>query len=215
MIGNATLQVRAGFGEADAARIAVGQPATITVSALPDTTLSAHVVQVDQTSTVVSNVVTYYVTLQLDRKVTGLKPGMTVTAQVIADKRDGALHVPSAAVTGTGASARVTVVAADGTQTTETVVVGLVGDESTEIVSGLSLGQTVVTATATAATTGTGQTGVGRLGGVGFPGGGLPGWRAARWLTPRRRGRARRRSCCVTSASHMRWAPTSFTPSVV
>ena len=217
MIGNATLQVRAGFGEADAAKIAVGQPATITVSALPDTTLSARVVQVDQTSTVVSNVVTYYVTLQLDRKVEGLKPGMTVTAQVIADKRDGALHVPSAAVTGTGASARVTVVAADGTQTTKTVVAGLVGDESTEIVSGLSVGQTVVTATATT-TAGTGQSGQGGFpgggglpGGGGFPGGGLPRWGAARWLTPSAPTVARRRSCSATFASRTRWARTRCT----
>ena len=57
------LQVVAGFAEADATKIAVGQPATVTFSALTNTSASGRVTAVSPVSTVVSNVVTYDVTI--------------------------------------------------------------------------------------------------------------------------------------------------------
>lgn len=168
MIGAGTLQVKAGFGESDAAKVEIGQPATLTVSALPNVTLAAHVIQIDTVSTVVSNVVTYFVTLQLERVTPELKPGMTVTTQVIADKRDGVLHVPTAAVTGSGSSGTVAVVGATGVRSTRTIGVGLKGDDSTEITSGLKAGEQVVITTALAAASST----TGGFTGGRFPGGG-------------------------------------------
>jgi RND family efflux transporter MFP subunit len=171
MISGGTLQVKAGFSESDAAKVQVGQPATITVAALPNQLLAARVVSVDATSTVVSNVVTYYVTLQLNQQQPRLKPGMTVTAQIIVGKRDGVIHVSTAAVQGTGSTGTVTVVGAKGVQSRRTVVVGLKGDDSTEIVSGLKVGDQVVVSSGLAATSGTAPTFrfPGGFGGGGFP----------------------------------------------
>jgi len=171
LVDLATPEVLANFSETDAAKVRVGQPATIVVDALPEQELAAHVVSIDTTQTVVSNVVTYGVTMQLDRTTPGLKPGMTVSAAVIVAKRDGVLHVPNAAVRTTGGSSTVTVVAADGKQTTIPVTAGLQGDDATEIVSGLKAGQEVVVSTTTAQTSTTG-TSNGRFGGGGFGGGG-------------------------------------------
>lgn len=165
-------EVLADFSETDAAKIRAGQPATITVDALPGKEFAAHVVGVDTTQTVVNNVVTYGVTFVLDRPATQLKPGMTVSATVIVGRRDGVLHVPNAAVRTAGGQSYVTVVGANGAQRQQPVQTGLVGDDSTEILAGLHSGQRVVVATASAAaTTGAGGGG-GGVGGGRFGGGG-------------------------------------------
>jgi multidrug efflux pump subunit AcrA (membrane-fusion protein) len=148
----------------------------VTVSALGTSELAAHVVAVDATGTSSSSVVEYNVTFALDRSEPNLKAGMTSTVAVTVSERDNVLHVPSAAVTGSGSNARVTVVK-NGTQTVTRVVAGLKGDSSTQIVSGVTAGESVVTSTgvvATSASTGTSTTSsrTSRFGGGGFTGGG-------------------------------------------
>ena len=184
LIGLQGLQVSAAFSESDVANIAVGQPATVTVSALPAEELAAHVIAVDLTGTSSSSVVEYTVTFALDRSEPKLKPGMSASVSVTVAEADNVLNVPSAAVTGAGSNARVTVVA-NGKQTTTRVVAGLKGDTSTQIVSGVKAGQQVVTSTgATLFSTGSALTGTnststprGGFGGGGagaFLGGGGP-----------------------------------------
>ena len=68
---------------------------------------------------------------------------MTADVEVVTAERDNALHVPTTAVTGSGANARVTVLR-NGQQVTTPVVAGLKGDDATEITSGLKAGDTVV-----------------------------------------------------------------------
>ncbi|MGZ4408260.1 MAG: efflux RND transporter periplasmic adaptor subunit [Gaiellaceae bacterium] len=176
------MQVTASFSESDAAKIRLGQAGTVTVSALPNQELAAHVIAIDVAGTSSSGVVQYTVTLGLDRMVAGLKPGMSANATVTTSERDNVLNVPNAAVTGTGSNARVTVVRT-GQQQTVNVVAGLKGDSNTEIVSGLKVGDQVVTSTGVTATTGStsntnpfgGRGGLGGgLGGGGLPGGGFP-----------------------------------------
>ena len=60
------LEVVAGYAEADIAKMASGESATVTLPALPDSTVTGTVTAVAPTSTVVSNVVTYDVTIALD-----------------------------------------------------------------------------------------------------------------------------------------------------
>lgn len=156
----AGMQVVAPFSETDASKLRVGQPATVTVAALGGRELPAHIVAIDTDSTVSSGVVTYDVTFQLDRRNASLKPGMSADVDVVVGERDGVLHVPSAAVTGSGANATVTVLQ-NGTQTRVPVVAGLVGDTATEIVSGLKAGQTVVLPSVAITSSGTGGTGFG------------------------------------------------------
>ncbi|MCW2964142.1 MAG: efflux transporter, family, subunit, partial [Actinomycetia bacterium] len=170
------LEVTASFSESDAVKIQLGQAGTITVSALPNKQLAAHVVAIDTAGTSSSGVVTYTVTMALDRTVAGLKPGMSANVSVTTGERDNVLNVPNAAVTGSGSNATVKVLK-NGVQSTVNVVTGLKGDSTTEIMSGLTAGQQVVTssgvAPAAGATAGTTRPG----GGAGFPagGGGFPG----------------------------------------
>jgi RND family efflux transporter MFP subunit len=163
------LEVSAGFSETDAAKVKVGQPATVGLDALPDAKLAAHVVAVDTLSTVVSNVVTYNVAFVLDRTTAGVKPGMSASVDVVTAERDNAINLPSSAVSGSGSAATVTVLR-DGEQARVSVLPGLQGDSNTEILSGLKAGETVVLPTTTFAT---GSNGTGVTGTRGGGGGGV------------------------------------------
>jgi multidrug efflux pump subunit AcrA (membrane-fusion protein) len=139
------VQVRANFNETDAARLRRGDTATISVDALPDRRFPARVSAIQPVETVIDNVVTYEVTMVLDRGQAGLKPGMTASAEVIADEADGVLTLPRSAVRSpAGANPTVTILRPDGTREARLVVTGLEGDTTVEILGGVGLGDRVV-----------------------------------------------------------------------
>ncbi len=140
------LQVTAGFSESDVAKIAVGQSASMAFTALPNAQGPAKVSAVALLPTTASGATTYTVTFQLTGKVAGLKPGMTTTATVIVADSPNAISVTSRAVTTRGSNTTVnvvTTVAGKKVETPTPVLVGIVGDSSDEILSGLKVGQIV------------------------------------------------------------------------
>jgi macrolide-specific efflux system membrane fusion protein len=107
-----------------------------------------------------------------------VKPGMTATASVVADHRDGVVSLPTSAVSTRGATATVTVRAKTGKETQVPITIGLRGDSSVEITSGLNAGDIVVIRTAisgggTSTRGGVGGTGAGT--GTATGGGGVAG----------------------------------------
>lgn len=168
------LEIVAGFAEADATKIAVGEPATITFPALTDVDVAGKVVAVSNTSSVVSNVVTYNETIALVNPPSEVKDGMTADVSVIDQTVANALQLPSSAITTTGTVSTVELLR-DGKTTVTRVVTGLVGNTTTQIISGLSVGEVVVepTVTITASTTSSsGSTGFGSSTFAGLGGGG-------------------------------------------
>jgi multidrug efflux pump subunit AcrA (membrane-fusion protein) len=175
------LSVVAGFTEVDAAKVNTGQPASVTVNALPGQTLTGQVTQIDTLQTVVSNVVTYNATIALNGPLpTGLKPGMTANVSVTVGQKANVLRVPNAAITSRGNASTVRVLTPAGKQQIMSVATGLKGDTFTEIQSGISATDRVIIAT----TGGAGTAGVtnrpgggagGGLGGGGLGGGGIGG----------------------------------------
>ncbi len=161
------------FSETDTARMKVGQSAVVTLDSLPDDPIDGRVTAIASTSTVVNNVVDYEVTIRLLQLPSAVRLGETASAQVTTASATNVLEVPSAAVTTVGGQHLVTVVSSNGQTTRTAVQVGVEGDDTTEIVSGLSAGQQVEISTASTTTNG-GFPGGGFPGG-GFPGGGFPG----------------------------------------
>jgi multidrug efflux pump subunit AcrA (membrane-fusion protein) len=173
-----SVQVKVGFAEIDAVNVKPGQPATVTVSALPGTQLTGTVVEVDPAASVVNNVVTYNALVSVASPPPTLKAGMTASVSVQVASRPNVLEVPTAAIQTQGGASFVNVdVAGKPVQTN--VTTGLQGDNTTEIVSGLTAGQQLLVTTG-AVTTAAGNrtgTGTGTVGGAGIPGGGtgIPG----------------------------------------
>ena len=174
------LQVTAGFSESDVAKIAVGQTTSMAFTALPNEVGDAKVSNIALLPTTSSGATTYTVTFQLTGKIAGLKPGMTATATVIVADSSNAISVTSRAVTTRGQVSTVNVVTTVKGKQVETptaVVVGIVGDSSDEILSGLKVGQLVALPSVVSSTTS--LSGVpSTLGGAGLGGGGLGGGRA-------------------------------------
>ena len=171
LVNLSSLQVKAAFSETDAAKVQVGQTASVSFDALANQTFTGKVVAIDSASTVTSNVVTYNVTIGLDSTSPQVKEGMTATADVTVAEKDGVLELPASAVSGRGQTATVTVRTANGDEQRQ-VTIGLRGDDSVEIVSGLSAGDVVVTKVSDT-TTGSTRTPGGfgtRVGGGGGPG---------------------------------------------
>ena len=156
------LQVTTMVAEADAAKVQLGQKATVSFPAL-GTSASGSVTAIDLTQTVTNNVVEYGVTVLLDSAPSGVRLGQTSSVSITTATRDSVLSVPSSAITKSGPVSTVTV-RKNGQDVVTVVGTGLVGDSGTEITSGLSEGDQVVISNST----GTGGT-------FTFPGGGLGG----------------------------------------
>jgi HlyD family secretion protein len=161
------------FAETDSARLAANQTVAFTFDAVPNLTISGHVLSISPSATVVSNVVNYYVSFVLTRTDPRLREGMTANASVTVARADNAVRVPNAAVRTTGGTSMVTVLS-KGQQVATEVVTGVVGDTYTEIKAGLNEGDIVVLP-ALRTTTGTTTNGgnLTRGGGGGFGGGGV------------------------------------------
>ena len=164
LVNLGTLQVKAAFSETDAAKVQVGQTATVSFDALTGQTFTGKVIAIDAASTVTSNVVTYNVTVALDSTSPQVKVGMTASVDVTVAQKDDVLVLPASALSGRGDTAAVTVRTADGDEERQ-VTVGLRGDDSVEILSGLSEGDVVVTKVTES--TGSGSSPTGLRGGTG------------------------------------------------
>lgn len=157
------------FNEIDAAKIKVGQKATLGLDALPELTITGKVIEVDTVGTVSQGVVSYGVKLVLDSDDERIKPGMSVAVEIITDIRQDVLLVANSAVKQQGESSYVEVMV-NNTPQRQVVETGLSNDNSCEIVSGLKEGDIVVTSTISSNNTQTTQTRSTQ--GVGAPPGG-------------------------------------------
>ena len=140
------LQVTAGFSESDVAKLSTGQQASVSFAALPNVSAPATVSNIALLPTTASGATSYTVTFQLASAVPGLKPGMTATVTVTVGNSLNVISVTSRAVTTRGSGSTVnlvTTVAGKQVETRTRVVLGLIGDSSDEVLSGLKVGQTV------------------------------------------------------------------------
>ncbi|KRD37237.1 hypothetical protein ASE27_07405 [Oerskovia sp. Root918] len=124
--------------------LAVGQEAAVTVSDDP-TVRTGTVSSIGVLSTSTSSTPEYPVTISLDPQDETLYEGSSAQASITVAGGTDVLVVPTSAVRATG-TARTVAVLRDGKVTDVTVEVGAVGQETTEITSGLDAGDEVILA---------------------------------------------------------------------
>ncbi len=133
--------------EVDIPKVKEGQKATITIDSIGDKTFTGKVVAVDRVGTTSNGVINYPVLVQFDNSVPEILPNMSASVNIILDTKTDVLVVPnSALITSNDGSASVRILK-NGKEETVPVVVGISSDTSTEIVSGLSEGETVIVGT--------------------------------------------------------------------
>ncbi|MEU4669182.1 HlyD family efflux transporter periplasmic adaptor subunit [Amycolatopsis sp. NPDC023774] len=174
------LLVDTSVAEIDVSKVKAGQKATVTLNASPDQPISASVSKVELTPTTSGNVVSYGAQLTLTNPPSGLRPGQSASVVITVAEADNVLSVPAAAVT-TAGTTNVVTIQENGRNVPQQVQIGVRGESTVEIKSGLTEGENVVltAASPTTATGGAGQRGVGTggLGGFGGTGGAGGGFR--------------------------------------
>jgi HlyD family secretion protein len=154
-----TLQVVVDVAEVDVPRIAVGQPAQISVDALPNTTFKGAVERIDPSSTSVSGVVDYLTTIRFTSSdLSQIRPGMTAVATIVNKEVSSGWLVPQDAVHKGSQGNDYVVVVQSGKQTQVIVTTGPTQGEFIVVFSPeLHTGEVVVgSATAPSTTSGTG-----------------------------------------------------------
>ncbi len=170
------LQVKVSASEVDVPKLHTGQKATISLDAFPNQTFVGTVANIDTIGTSASGVVTYNVFLTFATIPSGVRPGMTASSIIQTQRHDDVLAILSSAIQTNNGQSFVRVLK-NGKITEVPVETGISSDTDTEITSGLSEGDTVVTSVAASSRTGTQSSspfssfGGGRGFGGGFSGG--------------------------------------------
>ncbi len=139
------------LNEVDAANVTLGQKATMTFDAISNLTMTGKVVEVDTIGTVSQGVVNYNVKIAFDTEDPRIKSGMSVSATIATQVAQDVLIVPSTAIKGSGDSEYVLTAtsATDPAPVQVPVTTGISDDANTQVLSGLTAGQQVVTRTVT------------------------------------------------------------------
>ncbi len=176
------------LNEVDLSKIKVGNKVTLTFDAIEGLTIAATVVEIDTVGTVTQGVVTYSVKIAFDTQDDRVKSGMSVSANIITEIKQGVVMVPGSAVKSQGQMRYVEMFdqpiddtsGAQGTisakaPSSKSIEVGLSNDTSAEVISGLKEGDQVVVRTILPTAQATTQTAPSLFptgGGRGFGGGG-------------------------------------------
>lgn len=141
------------LNEVDIAKAEVGQKATLTFDAVDGLSLTGKVSEIDAVGTVSQGVVSYTIKIAFDAQDSRVKPGMSVTASIITDSKQNVLMAANAAVKSDNAGSYVEELAdetnASGKLNKVYVETGISNDEYTEIKSGVSEGDMIVTGSTT------------------------------------------------------------------
>jgi HlyD family secretion protein len=148
IISASALQIDAYVPEIDIVKIHLGDTAQVTLDPYGSTTLfPVTVIHIDPAETVIEGVSTYKITFAFVNKDERVKPGMTANIDIETNRHENVVSVPGRAVTNDSGKYTVQVKKADGTVEKRSVAVGLRGiDGALEILSGLAVGDEVVTA---------------------------------------------------------------------
>jgi RND family efflux transporter MFP subunit len=145
LIDLTSMELSVDLDEIDVPGVTLDQRAIISVDALPELQLEGKVTHISPLPTVEAGVVQYKVKIGFDvPQGSGLKVGMSATADIIINERSGVLLVPNRAIKQDSQGNPVVWVMVGEQTEPRSVVVGISDGLQTEIVQGLSEGETVV-----------------------------------------------------------------------
>lgn len=153
------------LNEVDVVKVKVGDTVRLSLDALPGVVMQGKIAKLDTIGTATQGVVSYGAEVTLDEQNAALRPGMSVTADIVTEEKQNVLIVPNEALTIEDGKTSVRVPGspdAQGQGTTRgqkrEVVTGITDNVSTEIVNGLKENdQVLITSVASGAITATSQ----------------------------------------------------------
>jgi RND family efflux transporter MFP subunit len=165
-------QASVSLSEVDVVKVQPGQNVTMTLDAFADKTFTGKVLVINTNGSVSSGVTVYPATIIFDTATPNVYANMAVTAKIITAVKNDVVLVPSGAVKTISGQTTVQVMK-NNKPTSVTVEIGGSNDTQTEVISGISAGDTVIIGQSNANTMPaiTGQSGS-VFGGFGGGGGG-------------------------------------------
>ena len=157
-IAQGQLQVSVNLTEIDVTKVTTSQKVTLTLDAFPGKTFSGKVLTVNTNGSVSSGVTAYPATISFDSALSNIYPNMAVNAKIITNVKNNVILVPSGAVQSTSGESTVRIMR-NGQITQVPVEIGDLNDTQTEIISGITEGDTVVTGSTATNVTRTGGQG--------------------------------------------------------
>lgn len=132
--------------ESDVVKVKEEQSVTIEADALRDVKYKGIVVRVDDIGTDENGIIKYYAYIDIQDPDDKLKFGMTIDVDIVTNKKDNVLTVSNSAIKPYKGGKAVRIV---NPKTNEAdflpVQVGIKGDQNTEVISGLTEGQQIIT----------------------------------------------------------------------
>jgi membrane fusion protein, macrolide-specific efflux system len=147
-----TMKAQVQVNEVDIANVSIGQKVMMKMDALNNFETTGVVEKIDSLGTISSGVVTYNVTIDFDSLDPRIKSEMSVSASVITDVKQDVLMVPSSAVKIQNGTNYVEVLNG-ATPEQKNVTAGVSNSTDTEILSGINVGDKVVTQTINSSST--------------------------------------------------------------
>jgi RND family efflux transporter MFP subunit len=98
LVDDQRFRIDVNVDEADIGSVQVGQEVQLTLDAFPGQELAGHVVAIATSATLDTGVVSYQVTIETEASAMPLRGGMTVSAEIVIDKREDVLLVPNRAI---------------------------------------------------------------------------------------------------------------------
>lgn len=143
VLGIGDILVNASLPQSSVAQVKVGDEAEVTFDSLPGKVYPGKVTDLPPVGTSSQNLVSYVATVKLDKPDGDIRAGMNASITIYTLRRDGVLLVPNLAVQSYQGQTIVQLVKSDGTLQQVPVETGASDAQNTEIVSGLTQGQTV------------------------------------------------------------------------
>ncbi len=138
------LHIKANISETDIVGVSPEDNVDLTLDAFPlDQHFKAKVLEVDPAETVVQGVIYYQTTVLFEEEPVDVKSGMTADMDILADQRENVLTLPPEAINYEDENSLVFVLE-NGEKKEKKVAVGLEGEDSLEVMSGLTEGEEVI-----------------------------------------------------------------------
>ena len=145
VIGNTENFIAEAFSdEIDVVNIKKGQDALLTFDALPHKEVKGTVEYIGNSTTAVSGIQAYKIKIKIDDSSIVLKDGLSVNVDITTQMKNNVLAVPIESVFYHDGKYYVDVVQSDNTIQRKEVETGISSDDYTEIISGLSEGDTIL-----------------------------------------------------------------------
>ncbi|MDO9231105.1 MAG: efflux RND transporter periplasmic adaptor subunit [bacterium] len=143
------------LNEVDAVDVKVEDKVTLKIDALSEISFTGKVSKIDTIGTVSQGVTSYGAEIELDNQNELLKPGMNVSASIATASKADVILIPSGAIKNQNDESYVEVLNNGQIPKKTTIKVGLTNSTQTEVISGINIGDKIVTQTisATAKTT--------------------------------------------------------------